>query len=223
MNRNHLLTLAAATLAGLALPAAIAPPASAAPSQWEYFEFSYGPQANEDFCDVTGLAAIQQGTTTGRARIVVKGPDELPYEYDWERYVDTWTNPANGRIVTVVGAFQGGVHTIVDNGDGTTTLVIKNTGTNDYYDMAGNKIGHDAGQAVFSLLFGNAGTPDDLSDDSFLAFLGFDKSTGTPNAFCPSIVAGISWAPPGRTGVSHPAGLGALRTRPLASMSSCTR
>ena len=156
-----------------------------------YFEGSYGPQANEDFCDVTGLTAIQEGTTTGRARIVVKGSDALPYEYDWERFIDTWTNPANGRFVTVVGAFQGGVQRIVDNGDGTNTIVNKGTGHNDYYDMAGNRIGHDAGQAVVSLLFDNAGTPNDLGDDAFLAFLGFDKRTGT-DAFCPSIVAGIS-------------------------------
>src|SRR4051794_9544381 len=123
MTRTHLSIVAATTFVGLAV--ATAPPAAAAPSQWESFVFSYGPEAVDDFCDVGGLTAIQQGTTTGRARTVAKGADGLEYEYDWERFVDTWTNPANGRYVTVVGAFQGGAHKIVDNGDGTSTVVVK--------------------------------------------------------------------------------------------------
>jgi hypothetical protein len=85
-----------------------------------------------------------------------------------------WTNVATGDFVTVVGSYRGGDLRVTDNGDGTLTVISKHTDNWATYDQDGTGIAgaRRAGLTSFELLFDNAGTPTDPSDDEFVAFLG---------------------------------------------------
>ena len=130
MNRSQARALTSALFGGILAATLLTAGASSATSPWEPYTFAYGPQVTEDFCDVPGLDVEQEGeVTAGLNRTKTKGPDGLVYFFDWETYSETWTNLANGRYVTVAGSFRGGAHSVTDNGDGTFTVVVQNTGS----------------------------------------------------------------------------------------------
>jgi hypothetical protein len=171
VNRNQARALTSALFGGILAGALFTAGAASATSPWEPYTFSYGPEVTEDFCGVSGLDVEQQGeVTAGLSRTTTKGPGGLGYWFDWETYSETWTNLANGRYVTVAGSFRGGEHSVTDNGDGTVTAVIQNTGTNGVYDQAGHLLAMRAGLFRITVVFDDGGTPGDASDDSPLSF-----------------------------------------------------
>lgn len=171
MNRNQARALKSALIGGILAGTLLTAGASSATSPWEPYTFSYGPEVTEDFCDVSGLDVEQEGeVTAGLFRTKTKGPDGLGYWFDWETYSETWTNLANGRYVTVAGSFRSGELSVTDNGDGTVTALVQNTGTNRVYDEAGNLLAMSAGLFRLTVVFDNGGTPGDASDDFPLSF-----------------------------------------------------
>lgn len=161
------------------LAASTAGPSSATPSHWEYYHGEYGPEVS--FCG----DLVQRGETDGRFRTVVHGPDGLPYEFDRATFTDTWTNPTTAEFATVKGVYRGGALHVTDNGDGTTTIQIKNTGSTKVYDASGDLITRSGGGLfAFELLLDNAGTPTDPSDDEVIAFLGVVKRAGQVFSVC---------------------------------------
>ena len=188
MTRFRAQTVGAAVLAGLMVPAITVNGAAAAPNKWEPYQFPYGPQVTKNFCGVTGLTIQQQGVATGRDRTITHGPDGLPYYFVQERYTDTWTNLKTGETMTTVGAYRGHSLKVTDNGDGTLTVLVQNTGNDKSYDADGDLVGHGAGVFRFELLFDHAGTPTNPDDDELIAHLGGVKSAGREDDFCDTIV-----------------------------------
>ena len=92
----------------------------------------------------------------------------------------SWTNLANNKTMTQVFNFVDKDLKITDNGDGTLTILILNTGGGKILGPDGKLLFSDSGQTRFELLIDHGGTPADPSDDEFLEFLGVVKgSTGT--------------------------------------------
>ena len=130
--------------------------------------------------------------TAGLFRTKTTGPDGLGYWFDWETYSETWTNLANGRYVTVAGSFRGGELSVTDNGDGTVTAVVQNTGTNRVYDQAGNLLAMSAGLFRLTVVFDDGGTPGDRLGR--LAALSFSNPTsrGLVYDFCDAFVPAVT-------------------------------
>jgi hypothetical protein len=168
----------------LAAPVGLTGAASATPSHWETGTLEIGPEVIEDFCGVSGLTVDDRGVGEFRFRITKHGPDGFSYAHDFEDFTETLTNVDTGEFVTVVGSFKSHEHRITDNGDGTLTVLSQGPGEGDAFNSAGERISHTAGLSAVELLYDHGGTPTDPSDDEFLEFLGFVKSTGHDDDFC---------------------------------------
>jgi hypothetical protein len=82
---------------------------------------------------------------------------------------------------------------VTDNGDGTLTILVMGTGNAVAFDEDGKAIARNPGQIPFELLIDNGGTPQDPSDDEFLADLGVVfGSTGRNDDFCEAVVPALS-------------------------------
>ena len=102
---------------------------------------------------------------------------------------DTWTNVATGQVVTNVAQGRA-MDKATNNGDGTLTVISSNVGNISFYDGDGQRIGHVAGHIYgFAVLFDDAGTPSDPSDDVFLEFTNLRGKL--PSAFCPILLSAI--------------------------------
>ncbi len=184
--RSRAVPMAATALATLALLAAGGGTASATPSHWERYHDTWGPEVS--FC---GHGLVQQGAADGRVRFTAHGPDGLPYYYDAARFTETWTNPATGEFVTVVGTYKQSALHVMDNGDGTVTILFSGPGKTAMYSEDGALIARRTGVSRFVLVFDQAGTPTDGSDDQFLANLGTVKSPPQSFNFCDTLVQAI--------------------------------
>jgi hypothetical protein len=191
-NRFNALRVSVAVLASMAIcSVGVIAPVSAAPSKWETDHTEYG-DLSEDFCGVSGLTVQLEGVADGRFRATEHGSDGVAYYFDFEDVTETYTNVATGDFVTVIYSFRNVDLHVTDNGDGTQTILVQGSGNFYYYNEDGQLIGHDAGLSRFEVLFDDAGTPTDRSDDVFLDFLGFVKDVGTPGGdFCATVVQAI--------------------------------
>jgi hypothetical protein len=188
MTRIRLFTAIAASVTGVAM-SAVAGTASAAPTKWEPIH-EEGTGTSEDFCEVEGLTVQETFVLDGRFRLKARGPDTVPAYSDHYRSTQSWTNAATGQVVTNT-ATGSGHDKATNNGDGTLTVVSKNVGNVKFYDGDGQLIGHVAGQLYgFELLFDDAGTPSDPSDDTLLEFIPGDGKL-VP-AFCPIVVPALT-------------------------------
>ena len=193
MKKSRATTILTAALAGLtASSTLVLGAASAAPSKWEPFHDEYGPQVSRNFCGVSGFTVEQRGVVDGRSRTTARGADKLPYYREHVRYTDTFTNLRTGEFITVEAAYRGGAHRVINNGDGTLTVIVQNTDNSFYLDEAGEVIAHDAGLIRYELLFDHGGTPRDPSDDEVVAFVGVLKSTGRKGDFCTTLVEALA-------------------------------
>ena len=181
MSRFRTISPAAALVTGLVVPLIGIGAASAAPSQWERYVFEYGPEPS--FCD--GL--IQHGVVTGKTRVTQHG-DGLYYYYDQGEFTETWTNPDDPEdFATVTALFKQSALKVTDNGDGTYQVLFAGPGTISVYD-GDTLVAHRAGQSRFILLFDDAGTPGDPTDDPVIANLGTVKQVGTTFSYCDPIL-----------------------------------
>jgi hypothetical protein len=141
-----------------------------------------------NYCDVPGL--------TVRSDVVVDGRTLIRRRAGFQEQINGTfvdTNVSNGTAIT--GAF----HTIqkalqaTDNGDGTSTVLFLATGNDVTYGPDGKAIARNPGQIRFEVLVDNNGTPNDPSDDEFIAMLDVVKeSTGRSDDFCAAAVPALT-------------------------------
>jgi hypothetical protein len=135
-------------------------------------------EEHEDFCpdldfDVLYTLEMTGGLFLGSRR----GSGPL---YFGQRFhlTETWENVENGRVFTARSSGSDRDQRVVDNGDGTLTITVQLTGGTTYYDSEGRRLFTDAGINRFTIVIDTAGTPDDVSDDEFVEFLGTDLDAG---------------------------------------------
>ena len=82
------------------------------------------------------------------------------------------TNIANGKSITSDGVVTNTDKTVIDIGDGTSTVRSSSFTSDVSYDASGTWVHQFVGRTIFDVLTDNGGTPTDPSDDEFLEFLG---------------------------------------------------
>jgi hypothetical protein len=146
-----------------------------------------------DFCDVPGLTVELAFVRDISVHAVPHGPDGLVYFLQHGTETDVFTNLANDKSVTAFLNVIEKDQRVTDNGDGTLTILVLATGNAVLYGEDGKAIARDPGQIRFEILIDDGGTPNDPSDDEFLAFLGVVKgSTGRSDDFCEAAVPTLS-------------------------------
>jgi hypothetical protein len=188
--RSRRSRLGATVLGGLALSSAgIIGPASATPidSGSIHDEFSF---IVEDTCDVPGFTSRVDGVSDLRFRVNSRGADRLPYLNEHRKSTFVFTNVATGEFVTIENVENGNDAHATDE-DGILTYVTVHTGISVMYNMDGKAIARDTGQTRLKLLFDDAGTPTDPTDDVFLDAITL-KDTGLPSIdYCAETVHAI--------------------------------
>jgi hypothetical protein len=147
----------------------------------------------EDFCEVPGLTVQFDFVADGRLLAIPHGPDGLVYFHVNVRFTAVYTNVANGNTVTEVGNAVDKDLRVTDNGDGTLTILVLNTGNGVLYGADGKAIGRNPGQVRFEFVVDHAGTPTDPSDDVDIegSFRVVKGSTGRSDDFCETIVSAL--------------------------------
>ncbi len=108
-----------------------------------------------------------------------RGKDKIAYFTGTIHGQVSWTNVENGKTLTSVDNFVDKDQKIVDNGDGTLTILVLAAGSTKVYGPDGKMLFNDPGQIRYEVLIDHNGTPSDPSDDEFLEPLGVVKgSTG---------------------------------------------
>ena len=180
----------AAVLTAAAVAVALAAPVTAAPLEHGTFhdEFSF---TDPDFCGA-GLEVHLAGVAEGRFLVTRRGRDGLVYFMENVHITETVTNLANGRSVSDESrTVQKDLH-VIDNGDGTLTILVLATGNFVLYGANGKAIAHNSGQIRFELLIDHGGTPGDPSDDVELEFTLVKESTGTTDDVCAAALAALT-------------------------------
>jgi hypothetical protein len=143
----------------------------------------------EDFCDVPGLTVRLDRVLDGKFLAKTRGSDDEPFIVEHQTLHDVWTNPVNGNAVTVTSNGVAKIHELTVNPDGTISVIQLATGNFVAYGPDGKAIARNPGQVRVELLFDDAGTPDDPSDDVFLGVVSIVKeSTGRSDDFCAAAV-----------------------------------
>jgi hypothetical protein len=124
----------------------------------------------------------------------------FPLFKDTGRATVTWTNPVNGKSVTLffAGVFAKDL-TVVDNGDGTITLRTAVTGVPEKITLSnGHAVTMDVGRVVFVSVIDYNGTPTDDTDDVTISSSIESVSGPHPELesdgalFCQVVVAGLT-------------------------------
>ena len=178
MRTVHIVSPAVALAATLGLGGI----ASAAPPIHETFhdQFSF---TDDDFCG-TGVSIEGNGTVDGRGMIRATGLEGLIYFAEHVIVETSFTNPDTGATMTTVERSVSKDLHVIDNGDGTLTVVVLATGNYTMYGADGKAIGRNPGQFRFELLVDHGGTPTDPDDDVELDFQVLKDSTGRSDDFC---------------------------------------
>ncbi|NNF54235.1 MAG: hypothetical protein HKN03_07315 [Acidimicrobiales bacterium] len=172
MNLKHGIAAAALTLALLA-PAGTA---AAAPPEIHHWTDS----DTQPFTFCSDLDIMETYNFSGSTRIVKHGKNGLQYFTETFRGSIVWTNQDTGRSFRMEQAGVDKDAKVVDNGDGTLTIIVLATGTTRFYDNSGRMVFSENGQIRFEVLVDHNGTPDDYTDDGDGVFQGIVKpSTGT--------------------------------------------
>jgi hypothetical protein len=180
----------AAVLTAAMVALAMAAPVAAAPLEQGTFhdEFSF---VDSDFCGA-GLEVRFDVVVDGQFLVTRRGRDGLVYFMEHIHRTDTVTNLANGRTITDdERTVSKDVH-VIDNGDGTLTVVVLATGNFTIYGEDGRAIARNPGQIRFELLIDHGGTPGDPSDDVELEFTLVKESTGRSDDACEAAVPALS-------------------------------
>jgi hypothetical protein len=180
----------AAVVAAAVVAVALAAPVAAAPLERGTFhdEFSF---VDSDFCGA-GLEVRFDGVAEGRFLVNRHGRDGLVYFMEGVHITETVTNLANGRSVSDESrTVQKDLH-VVDNGDGTLSILVLATGNFVLFGADGKAIAHNSGQIRFELLIDHGGTPGDPSDDVELEFNLVKESTGTNDDVCAAALEALA-------------------------------
>jgi hypothetical protein len=105
--------------------------------------------------------------------------DGFAHDHQTIHDTTTFTNVATGKSLTQIDNSIQKDLKVTDNGDGTLTILVLNSGSTKVYGPDGRLLFNDPGQTRAEILIDDAGTPDDPFDDEFIDFLGVVKgSTG---------------------------------------------
>jgi len=152
----------------------------------EHFQFHDTSSEPVEDC---GLSLRQDVDIRGMLLENSHGRDGLVYFTETHHGTVTWTNLANGLTMTEVFNNIGKDLKVTDNGDGTLTVVIMNSGVHYVKGPDGKIERMDPGTIRFERLLDHGGTPTDPSDDEELDFRIVKEPTG-PNElvdFCADI------------------------------------
>lgn len=146
-----------------------------------------------DFCGVSGLDVDFHGAFDFDYTIRSQGSAELPHFTQLVSGTRTFTNPDNGQVVTESFHVIEKDLKVIDNGDGTFTILLLGTGNSTTTDSDGKAIARNPGQVRDEILIDNNDTPQDPSDDQLLEYLGEVKgSTGRTDDFCAAAVPALT-------------------------------
>jgi hypothetical protein len=148
---------------------------------------------SSETCGSMQLSEVQ--VADGQFLGVQRGPNGLFYYREVSTYTTTWTNLANGKsMVQVVKGLIGKDQTIIDNGDGTLTLYSLSPSRVSVHGPDGNLAFQAVGVVTYVFLIDDNGTPQDPTDDEFLAFLGAINAHGLDQTqgLCPEAEALLS-------------------------------
>jgi len=176
------LTTAAAVSGGVAV---------AKPVESGEFHDEFG-ELVEDFCDVPGLTVQIDTVVDGKFRVDTRGRGGLVYFAEHLRAAGTFTNVDNGNVATSVDKVLNKDLKVIDNGDGTLTVILLATGNATLYDASGKAIGRNPGQVRFEFLIDDGGTPGDPTDDEVISEDLIKGSTGRTDDFCTAVVPALT-------------------------------
>jgi hypothetical protein len=158
-----------AFLCAIGVAVASAAPASAQAVERERFSESGSfieQEVNPGFCGGSVPFPVLHTFSEEGTRLV-KPRDGLLHLMSTAKRTDSYTNTLNGKTLTVTAVVTGKDQSIVDNGDGTFSIVFKASGVQKSYGPDGSLLFIDAGLFKAEFLIDDAGTPDP-SDDIFL-------------------------------------------------------
>jgi hypothetical protein len=142
----------------------------------------------EDFCDVPGMTVEIDTVFDGRFSVKTKGRDGLGYFAEHLRIASTY----NGSVVTTLDKLHSKDLKVIDNGDGTLTVVFFATGNATFYGANGKAIGRDPGQVRFEFVVDHNGTPGDPLDDIVISEELIKGPTGRTDDFCEVVVPALT-------------------------------
>jgi hypothetical protein len=159
MRGRSALLIAGLAIAGTML--ATSTPATAAPLDQGHFHDVF----TGDPYDCAGTPAQDYFDVSGNEVLNLRGSSPFPYFLQTVRGTNVTTNLDTGGTFTNIFAISFRDLTIVDNGNGTTTITTLGTGGSRFYDADGKLVLKDPGQIRFAVDFNLNGTPGDPSDD----------------------------------------------------------
>lgn len=124
----------------------------------------------EDFCPDIPFPVLFSGEFSEHLMVRTLGQGELEYFSQNFRSQDTYTNVESGRSITILVVSRNGDHKVIDNGDGTLTILISSTGRTRLIGPDGETVFQETGQFKARLVIDANGTPGDPSDDVELSF-----------------------------------------------------
>jgi len=184
-------TIILAVLLGFALPTllSVAPASAKVAERGEFHDVFTGEI--DDFCDMPGFTVEFEFVVDGTFSWKSHGPDGLLFYKEHATSSQTTTNPVNGlSVFDKTHVVDKDLH-VTDNGDGTLTIIILNTGPSTLYGPDGKAIARNPGQVRFELVVDHGGTPTDPSDDVELSFTQIKGSTGRSDDYCEAIIDAI--------------------------------
>ena len=166
MNRS---TLIGGVAAGLLLTTTLASPAYAGPVEVIPWEDSYETVhlvGEEEWCDpdVVDFEVAESWEGSGIDRVTTEEDGILRFA---SVYKSVATYTANGKTFVVEAQGNGRDHEIVDNGDGTLTIWVKESFKSTVW-LDGEFLFHDSGINSGAILVDYNGTLSDPDDDVFL-------------------------------------------------------
>jgi hypothetical protein len=154
-------------------------PAAARPIERDRFQDS-----GTEVINLCGLRIRESFQVSGSFVLKRQGRRQLAYAIQHVHGLVTRTNLANGKTLreTFNNVFKD-QKIIINNGDGTLTILVMATGSNKIFGPDGKLLINDPGQIRFELLIDHGGTPADPSDDEFIRELGLVKGSTGRNDF----------------------------------------
>jgi hypothetical protein len=189
MSRFRFVVTAAAL--GIAAPLLTMSPAAASPPPtFQDVSETFTDQFT-DFCDTPGLTVDHIVTVNSRLKIQTR-QNGLAYFQEHLDVHEVLTGVASGRSVTIHTQFISKDLKVVDNHDGTLTIISLLTGPSTLYGPDGKPLARDPGQVRFEILIDTNGTPGDPSDDIELSSELVKGSTGRSDDYCAAMVPVLS-------------------------------
>ena len=165
-------------------------PASGQPLDKGYF---HDVDSHDFVCATTGTPTRENVDVSGNFVFNQRKPGSPPVYRESVRGTVAWTNLLTGGTFTNVISGVRQDHTVIDNHDGTLTILQYVAGGSRYYDQFGKLVLLDPGSIRFAFEIDDNGTPDFFDDDfevdgSFRIVRDSTGRTDTTGDFCEDLV-----------------------------------